>query len=421
MSNITLNMIVKNESSSIFKTLNSVKDCCDIITILDTGSTDDTKEKIKYFCTENQIKLYLKDGVFKDFQQARNDALKFAESFEDVNGFILILDANDELKEGGRLRTLINSGNLTKSGYSVNQKWMSGKEVESYWNTKLIKSRDGWYWWGRVHEALLNDKNERVDKLEASVRIFQNRNENCESSLKRLKRDAEVLKEDYIPFDEEKKYTEIELVKIARTIYYLARTLYGLMSIEEDEDKKKEYMEESFRYFKERNKIAIHPEELYTSLEHCGDISLLIKKPSSETILYYLQCLELQTRVEPLLKISLIYYDFKSYFLFYLFISMCCRLAEPKNQTFSYNVKMHEYTRWYLHSIACLILGKNDMNLFKAGLDSMDICEKYAYMTDLDKQDYNKLKEEYKNVCSVLTGELKTDSRYKNWLPEKVE
>ena len=129
---ITVNMIVKDESASILKTLNSIKDFADILVVMDTGSTDDTISKIEKFCDRVKMTLYLTHGTFLNFEQARNDALMFAESWDNVNGYILILDANDELREGAYLRQLIKDEKLQNEGYYINQDWQNGTDPKRF-------------------------------------------------------------------------------------------------------------------------------------------------------------------------------------------------------------------------------------------------------------------------------------------------
>src|SRR5476651_1672927 len=70
---ICLNMIVKNESQVIEKCLASVKPLIDYWVIVDTGSDDDTKEKIKAFMQGIPGELHEKPWV--NFAHNRNEAL----------------------------------------------------------------------------------------------------------------------------------------------------------------------------------------------------------------------------------------------------------------------------------------------------------------------------------------------------------
>ena len=85
MATISLCMITKNEEFFLEQCLNSVKDLVDEIIIVDTGSTDKTKEIARKF-TDNVFDFEWCD----DFSVARNESLKHATS-----DWILVLDADE--------------------------------------------------------------------------------------------------------------------------------------------------------------------------------------------------------------------------------------------------------------------------------------------------------------------------------------
>src|SRR3989344_859109 len=91
---ITLCMITKNEEKSLADCLNSAKDVIDEIIIVDTGSTDKTKEIAKKFCdmrTRSQLTAKIYDFKWiDDFSAARNESLKYA-----TKDWILVLDADE--------------------------------------------------------------------------------------------------------------------------------------------------------------------------------------------------------------------------------------------------------------------------------------------------------------------------------------
>ena len=90
MSTISLCMITKNEEQFLEQCLNSVQELVDEIIIVDTGSTDKTKE----------IAAKFTDKIFDfkwgdDFSQARNESLKQA-----TKDWILVLDADEVISKG---------------------------------------------------------------------------------------------------------------------------------------------------------------------------------------------------------------------------------------------------------------------------------------------------------------------------------
>src|SRR5579859_295109 len=100
---LCLNMIVKNEGARIERCLHSVLPHVKSVVILDTGSTDDTVDRITILCQTAGIPYLVQTGEFKNFAQARNDAWRMAKF---NNGhhtlpwcqFALFMDADMELQ-----------------------------------------------------------------------------------------------------------------------------------------------------------------------------------------------------------------------------------------------------------------------------------------------------------------------------------
>ena len=89
MPTISLCMITKNEEKYLEQCLNSVKDLVGEIIIVDTGSTDKTREIAERF----NAKIFDFKWI-DDFSAARNDSLKHA-----TKGWILVLDADEVIDE----------------------------------------------------------------------------------------------------------------------------------------------------------------------------------------------------------------------------------------------------------------------------------------------------------------------------------
>jgi len=82
---ISLAMIVKNEAHNLPRCLDSVKNCVDEMIIVDTGSTDNTKEiALSYGATVYDYQWN------DDFAQARNYGLRYV-----TGDWVLVLDADE--------------------------------------------------------------------------------------------------------------------------------------------------------------------------------------------------------------------------------------------------------------------------------------------------------------------------------------
>ncbi|MDR3561290.1 MAG: glycosyltransferase family 2 protein [Negativicutes bacterium] len=142
-------MIVKNEEDVIGRCLDSVQGIADEMVIVDTGSTDRTKEIVKKY-TE---KLYDFPWI-DDFAAARNFA--FRQSTQD---YILWLDADDVILRPDRERFLVLKNELDSAVDSVTMHYHLAKDeygniTSSLRRNRLVKRAKEFQWIGAVHEYL---------------------------------------------------------------------------------------------------------------------------------------------------------------------------------------------------------------------------------------------------------------------------
>ncbi len=149
MITISLCMIVKNEESFLARCLDSVKDLVEEIIIVDTGSTDKTKEiaykytnKVYDFCWVN------------DFSLARNYA--FSKATKDYQMWI---DADDVITEDSRSKILELKRNLKKEIDIVTFKYIThydkyGDPILISTRGRLFKREKNYLWKESVHEYI---------------------------------------------------------------------------------------------------------------------------------------------------------------------------------------------------------------------------------------------------------------------------
>ena len=149
MASISLCMIAKNEEDVLERCLKSVADLVDEIIIVDTGSTDRTKEIAARF-TDKLYDLPWQD----DFSAARNESFSHASM-----DYCMWLDADDILLEEDRNAFRAMKDTLDPTVAVVMAPYHtgfdeSGQVTFSYYRERLIKSRAGMKWAGAVHEAV---------------------------------------------------------------------------------------------------------------------------------------------------------------------------------------------------------------------------------------------------------------------------
>ena len=145
---ICLNAIVRNESKNILRMLRSVAPIIDCWSITDTGSTDDTREKIESFFMMEQIRGNLWTQPFVDFATTRNWSLDRSENsfLAEHFDYHLLVDA-DMVWVG-----VLDKEALTENAYMIRQKDVpSGAEYD---NIRLVKRGIGAQYVGVTHEYL---------------------------------------------------------------------------------------------------------------------------------------------------------------------------------------------------------------------------------------------------------------------------
>lgn len=149
MVTISLCMIVKNEEDVIERCLNSVASLIDEIIIVDTGSTDSTKDLVKNFTN----KIYDFEWI-NDFSAARNFAFDQA-----TMDYILWLDADDIIPPKDCIKFLKLKNELTFDVDAVMMYYNTafdddGRATFSYFRERLSKRSQNFKWKEPVHEYL---------------------------------------------------------------------------------------------------------------------------------------------------------------------------------------------------------------------------------------------------------------------------
>lgn len=158
MINISLCMIVKNEEDVIERCLKSIADLVDEIIIVDTGSTDHTKEIASKFTDQ----IYDFEWI-DDFAAARNYSFSMA-----TCPFCMWLDADDVLLEADRITFAELKARLAPSVNTIMMKYNTGFDNKgnvtfSFYRERIIKQNVGMHWIGSVHEVI-----ETIGPLERS-------------------------------------------------------------------------------------------------------------------------------------------------------------------------------------------------------------------------------------------------------------
>lgn len=179
-------MITKDEEAFLEQCLNSVKSIVDETIIVDTGSTDRTKEIAKKF----GAKIFDFEWI-DDFSAARNESLKYA-----TKDWILVLDADEVIEKGdlSKIKGIIENPENDAAGFTIEQRSYLNNFFEGavkndsdfdlvkgysfyipHFLVRFFKNKSGLYFKHKVHELVedsLNEKSLKYKKLDVVLHHF---------------------------------------------------------------------------------------------------------------------------------------------------------------------------------------------------------------------------------------------------------
>jgi len=259
-STICLNMIVKNESHIIIKTLENLCNYFDFSywVISDTGSTDNTKELITDFFKNKQIDGELVEHEWVDFGYNRTKALECAYNKTDM---LFIFDADDEIVGDFVLPDVYHCDRYAcKFGTDF-----------VYYRPLLINNRKKWHFKGVLHEYLEHiDEIQGGKNIEGNYHFVSGRSGNRSKNPNKYRDDAVILKKAH--FDELEKDYSLS----CRYAFYCAQSY---------KDAGSDYMDEAIEWYKKCLDLKIWDQEKFYSCLTLGD--LYMKKNDKENALKY--------------------------------------------------------------------------------------------------------------------------------------
>ncbi|TPG34048.1 glycosyltransferase family 2 protein [Flavobacterium pectinovorum] len=366
MITISLCMIVKNEEETLAQCLDSIKEIMDEIIIIDTGSTDKTKE-IAYSFTD---KVYDFEWI-NDFAAARNFAFSKA-----TKEYQLWLDADDIIIEKDKIAFLELKKTLSpaidmvlmKYNYVVDE---NNNPSYSFHRERLLKRANNYQWSDPVHEYIEYGGNYLVSEIAITHKklvSFSDRN---------LKIYEEQQRKN-LPFS-------------PRSLYYYAREL-------RDHDKYKEAIE-YFNKFLDTKNGAVDD-----NINACNEIGKIYKKlGDTENALKYL---------------------FQSFIFDIPRAEACCEIASIYKANADYTKAIY----WY-EFILTLKISNTDTNMTSIDcwnfVPAIELAVCYSNIKNIERAIYfNELAGRYKvNHASVLhnreyfnTFKKNKDCLYKDYI-----
>ena len=149
---LILTQIMKNETHVAHRMLNSIKPIVDGIVVIDTGSTDDSIEKVRKWGEDNGIETYVFERPFDNFENSRNESFKKArEIFLSKNDghtyYNFWLDFDEQIEVDSKF----NKQSLNKDLYMFN----TYINQMRYTRNELCRLDKEFRFYGVVHEFIV--------------------------------------------------------------------------------------------------------------------------------------------------------------------------------------------------------------------------------------------------------------------------
>ncbi len=308
MPKICLNMIIKNESKIITRLLDSVSNIIDYYCICDTGSTDNSVEIITEYFKEKNIPGEVIFEEFRDFGYNRTYALNACRKFTQCD-YVLLMDA-DMVLEGSALDSPESfKAGLTMDAYHLFQ----GNASFHYKNTRIVRNREGFSYWGVTHEYLNNPPDSVVETLDYDyLRIHDVGDGGAKTD--KFERDIRLLKQGLLEIPNNDRYT-----------FYLANSY-----------KDAGQPENAIETYRKRIEIGGWADEVWNSYYCIGLCYMSLNKPM-EAVNSWLDALQVcDRRIENLYEIVKYYREQGKNSLAYSFYVMADEIRKkyPANPNF---------------------------------------------------------------------------------------
>jgi glycosyltransferase involved in cell wall biosynthesis len=241
---IGLCMIVKDESHVILESLSCTLPLIDTYCIVDTGSSDDTIEKIKTFYSEKGIEGIVHQSVWKDFGTNRSEALKLCDGMMD---YILVIDADDLMEFPANAKQILEE-TITKTNPNALQIIIRQGDLR-YYRAQFFKANDDWKYVGILHEYPTNSKESVVPQLPNEFWMESRRLGGRNKVGNKAQRDVDILTKGIVDEPHNERY-----------YFYLAQS---------HRDNGNDLM--AVKYYKERFKMGKWAEEAWFAAYQVGD------------------------------------------------------------------------------------------------------------------------------------------------------
>jgi glycosyltransferase involved in cell wall biosynthesis len=383
---VCLNMIVKDEAQVIEKCLSSVKPLIDYWVIVDTGSSDNTKQIIQKALEGIPGELHERPWV--NFAHNRNEALELA---EDKGDYVLLIDADEVLQypEDFALPA------LKKDLYFIVVRRQPddrtpGIGAADAKRNGLINNHLNWKWRGVIHEIITCPDAKTSEVLDGILNLSNSH----KKSISGRSKDSEVAK--YLRDAEALERALKDEPDNSRYVYYLG---VSYAAAEELELAKKSFE-------KRASMPSADLQETFLALYNLGLVQLGLNEMDAALRTFYRANAFQPMRAEPLLQLAKIYRQENNFLLGYLLSKYALSLPYPAEDSCVEYV-VYDHTLLIEFANCALLLGKFD--------EGFDACGKLLSNPNLPPE----FKANVQSNYELARGKLGSITVQTNALPQR--
>ncbi len=328
---IILNLMIKNESKIIKRCISNALDHVDAVSVLDTGSIDNTVEICENVLRESGKPYKISVEPFKNFGYNRTISFQKSQElcnelkWDDTITYVMAVDADMVIKPSLSFKDF----KMTQNGYTVIQE----NGHLNYYNTRFMKCSYPWKCVGATHEYWSGDP---TSKIPYDVFYIDDRNDGgCKSD--KFERDVRLLSEEIK-----------ENPNNDRAHFYLGQSLKDLGRFEEAIEK-----------FKRRIELGGWYEEVWYSHYQIGKCYDHMKDPH-QMELWMNKAYEYRpVRAEPLYHLTRYFREVSQHFKAYHYYLKGKNIPYPKDDVLFIEDAVYKGLFDYENTIlACYVNGK---------------------------------------------------------------
>ena len=315
---IGLCCIVKNEEKVIARLIDSVSSLIDLAVIVDTGSTDNTKEVAIKKLEEFDIPYEFAHEKWKNFSYNRNLAIEKLKAHEDID-YCFVIDADEviSLNSGFNAQEFKNS--LDSDIYKVETLFAD----TLYYRQLIFKNNKNFYYKGVLHEFITCNENYSIGIAKGLSLVVNTDGHRSENENKYLE-DAIVL--------EKALQEENDPRMISRYTFYLAQSY---------RDSKN--WSKALEVYTKRLDLGFFKQEIFESMYNITKMLAKLDKPVDQVVEAGLKAFEFdKNRIEPIHEIVRYCRLKGQFYLGYVIANIHLNFSHPKEVLF----KIHWIYDW---------------------------------------------------------------------------